>query len=162
MADRDGGVANMAAVAREFCGLIEHLDGLGRDWLERIAGVLPRLHAAIVALPAIPEPPRIATTPDYEHRFELFTKLAHRLGSRDNYWLEFDAAHGEHMSGSLADDLTDIYFDLARGLELMDAAQPEQAAALWRSSFQVHWGQHLVDAERQLYALSVSNRLVAD
>jgi len=83
------------------------------------------------------------------------------LGDRDSYWLEFDASPEEmHMSGSLADDLTDIYFDLQHGLQLLDEAWPQQAAQAWQSSYRMHWGQHLVDAERHLYALKVRDQLV--
>ena len=89
--------------------------------------------------------------------------LRKALGERDSYWLEFDSAPEEiHMSGSLADDLTDIYFDLLQGLELVDDAWPHRAAQAWQSTYRLHWGQHLVDAERHLYALKVRNLLALD
>jgi hypothetical protein len=65
------------------------------------------------------------------------------------------------MSGSLADDLTDIYFDLKPGLELLPAAHPEPVLRFWLESFELHWGQHLVDAERHLYALKLRRRFDA-
>ena len=97
---------------------------------------------------------------DLDDRFALYSRLRKRLGERDSYWLEFDAAPEEmHMSGSLADDLTDIYFDLQHGLELLDGAWPQRAAQVWQTSYRLHWGQHLVDAERHLYALKVRDQL---
>jgi hypothetical protein len=97
---------------------------------------------------------------DLDERFELYSQLRRLLGERDRYWLEFDAAPEEmHMSGSLADDLTDIYFDLRHGLELFDEIWPQRAAQVWQRSYRVHWGQHLVDAERHLYALKIRNQL---
>ncbi len=93
---------------------------------------------------------------DIDQRFELFSRLRTELGGRDSYWLEYDngnSVHPQHMSGSLADDLADIYFDLKPGLEMLSRVKPDKVLRYWRRSFELHWGQHLVDAERHLYAL---------
>ena len=102
---------------------------------------------------------------DFDDRFDLFSQLRTQLGERDMYWLEYDdpgdgGGGGEHRTGSLADDLTDIYFELKRGLNLLDAAGPDEVAHLWELGFQQHWGQHLVDAERHLYALKINDQLM--
>jgi hypothetical protein len=81
------------------------------------------------------------------------------------YWLEYDHpddtnTDGEHRTGSLADDLTDIYFELKRGLNMLDAAGPDEVAHLWELGFKEHWGQHLVDAERHLYSLKINDQLM--
>jgi hypothetical protein len=110
----------------------------------------------------LPEPPDF---PELDDRFEFFARLRRRLGGKDSYWLEFDdfagvgARLGEGMSGSLADDLTDIYFELKRGLCLLSSADPDAVARFWQSGFTAHWGQHLVDAERHLYRLRVNGLL---
>jgi hypothetical protein len=156
-------VQELARAAREYCDVIEHLDGGGGDWLHRLSCLMPRIHAAVltlnnVAAAGFPQ----AFVPDYDLRFELFSRLRDRLGERDRYRLEFDAAEGgTSMSGSLADDITDIYFELKRGLEMLehDPQHPTRAASAWRSGFLWHWGQHLVDAERHLYELQVSEQL---
>jgi hypothetical protein len=154
-------LSEMVGVAKDFCGLIEHNGEHSGAWLESLFGLMPRLHSAVTALSAyntgeeVPLP-RV----DLDQRFELYSRLRKLLGARDSYWLEFDAEPGEvHMSGSLADDLTDIYFDLRHGLDMMDEAWPQRAAQIWQATYRVHWGQHLVDAERHLYALKVSDRL---
>ncbi len=143
----------MIRLAEEYCDLIEHLDP--KDCavcLGRMARLLPQLHAAIVHIP-LPSPAAVElATPDFETRFELFSRLRQAIGEQDSYWLEYDQGNLE-PSGSLADDFTDIYFDLKRGLELAQRGGLERALADWKASFQLHWGQHLVDAERQLYAL---------
>jgi hypothetical protein len=128
---------------------------------------LTRLHAGIVALRASASgrvPPEPA---DFDDRFDLFSQLRAKLGERDSYWLEYDdpaetPEDAEHRTGSLADDLTDIYFELKRGLNMLDAdsAGPDRVAHLWELGFRRHWGQHLVDAERHLYALRVNDELV--
>jgi hypothetical protein len=76
--------------------------------------------------------------------------------------MEFDGAGGEQSkTGSLADDLTDIYCELKYGLTLLDAQpeDPDEAFEGWRTGYRVHWGQHLVDAERHLYSLQSRNKL---
>jgi len=157
-------LTDMVGVAGDYCDLIENAGSDPRDWLERLYRVMPRLHSAVTELCALGEdneaPP---SSVDLDDRFELYSRLRRLLGDRDYYWLEFDAAPEEiHMSGSLADDLTDIYFDLRHGLVLFDEVWPQRAAQVWQSSYRVHWGQHLVDAERHLYALKVRNQLMLD
>ena len=89
------------------------------------------------------------------------TRLRDLLGERDSYWMEYDAGDEQCRSGSLADDLTDIYCELKYGLTLLDLQpdDPRSAFEGWRTGYRVHWGQHLLDAERHLYALQTSNRL---
>jgi len=148
--------------ARSFCQLIDQAS-VDADWLAPLFQVLPRLHAAVVALhdPGGELPPQQV---DFDDRFDFFSTLRARLGGLDMYWLEYDepgdvVSGDEHRTGSLADDLTDIYFELKRGLELLDAAGPDEVAHLWETGFHEHWGQHLVDAERHLYTLKVNNQL---
>ncbi len=154
----------LVETARQYCNLIDRMSARG-DWLAPLVRILPRLHAGVVTLRGSvggnfpPEPA------DFDDRFDLFSQLRIQLGERDTYWLEFDdpaaaAVDMEHRSGSLADDLTDIYFELKRGLNMLDAAGPDSVAHLWERGFRCHWGQHLVDAERHLYSLRVHNQLV--
>ena len=153
-------LSDMASVAEHYCQLIDQASDVPTDWLDRLFGLMPQLHMAVTALNAYHTTDTPAPKVDLEERFELYSRLRKMLGERDSYWLEFDASPEEmHMSGSLADDLTDIYFDLQHGLELLDEAWPQNAAQIWQSTYRVHWGQHLVDAERHLYALKVRNQL---
>jgi len=153
------GYSEMAQVAADYCQLIESVDASDSDWLERLAALLPRLHAAVTALGAVNGGSEHSMTPDLDARFELFAMLRELLGSKDSYWMEFDVARdGQSMSGSLADDLTDIYCELKHGLRLLDEA-PSQAFDDWRSGYNLHWGRHLVDAERHLYELQSRDQL---
>ena len=150
---------DLARCAREFCYLIDDLQQAGSEWLERLAGLLVQIHAAVIRLDeyadgAIPKSPG----PDYDRRFELYSRLRRLLGERDHYWTAFDSnGIASEISGSLADDITDIYFELKQGLEMVEQ-DPQRAACQWRISYQQHWGQHLVDAERHLYELKVSQQ----
>jgi len=154
-------LSEMVGVAERYCELIECSANDSDEWLESLYQLMPQLHSAVTSLNAYDNGELQVPGVDLDERFELYSRLRKRLGERDSYWLEFDALPEEmHMSGSLADDLTDIYFDLQHGLELMGEAWPHRAAADWQSSYRLHWGQHLVDAERHLYALKVRNQLV--
>lgn len=149
---------DVAALAKRYCDLIEACDQPG--WLAEIARLLPRLHAAIMSMRA---PHRTIDHPapvDLDARFDLFARLRHLLGDRDSYWLEFDSASegAEAMTGSLADDLTDIYCELKQGLCLFER-NPECAVAAWSHGYVRHWGQHLIDAERHLAMLRAKARL---
>lgn len=153
-------LSEMVDVAGDYCRLIDAAPSRPANWLEALYLLMPRLHAAVTALNTYDTADFPPAETDLEARFELYSHLRKVLGERDSYWLEFDTAPEElHMSGSLADDLTDIYFDLRHGLDLLDEVWPQRAAQAWRSSYRVHWGQHLVDAERHLYALKVRNQL---
>ncbi|NEX21195.1 DUF5063 domain-containing protein [Thiorhodococcus mannitoliphagus] len=149
----------IAALARHYCDLIRKAADDGA-WLKAVADLLPRLHAAIASVEADCSCIDHSDPVDLDARFERFTILRGLLGDRDSYWLEFDsAAEGLNaMTGSLADDLTDIYSELEQGLRLFDL-DPEYALAVWTSGYEHHWGRHLIDAERHLVTLGAQSRL---
>ena len=144
---------SMAAAAREFCDHVDTFDEKHLDtWLQRMADMLPRLQEAAEELGNLQAVSVHERSLENEDRFELFTRLYEALGERDGYNYEYDAREGQRLSGTLADDITDIYFDLKRGLELFEQypSEPAIAASDWQQSFEFHWRHHLVDAERQL------------
>jgi hypothetical protein len=147
-------------LARRYCVLIESSTANDPAWLMEVAALLPRLHAAIASLHgSVSTKEGEELTPDLDARFELFSHLRGLLGERDGYWLEFDRADDCHaMTGSLADDLTDIYCELKHGLRVIDR-YPERALGSWLSGFDCHWGRHLADAERHLANLASQGRL---
>jgi hypothetical protein len=153
---------DLARLARRYCELIETRTAKRGIWLARIAELLPRLHAGVSSFVAAEPPPSSDRTDsvDLDARFELFSQLRDLLEDRDAYWLEFDSvADGmSAMTGSLADDLTDIYCELKQGLTLFEL-DPDSAMATWALGYRQHWGQHLVDAERHLVALRSQSRL---
>jgi len=149
----------MINLAQRYCELIEASSAELASWLEDVAELLPRLHAAVTSLNGKSYVGDITLTPDLDARFELYTHLVELLGDRDSYWLEFDRIDDSvTMTGSLADDLTDIYCELKHGLRTVDA-NPEQSVHAWLQGFTIHWGQHLTDAERHLSALAYQGRL---
>jgi hypothetical protein len=146
-------------LARRYCELIETSGPDNPAWLRLVTMLLPRLHAAMASASA--EVPSEDDHPvDLDARFELFSHLRALLADRDGYFLEFDRAHegADAMTGSLADDLTDIYCELKAGLRAYET-DPDRVRDAWSLGYRCHWSQHLVDAERHLAALAAANRL---
>jgi len=148
--------------ARVYCDLIDHVDADDKAWLEQLARLLPRLHAAVAELDRPAGGSAHSPQQNLDDRFEMFSRLHCLLGERDPYWMEFDVSSDEQvMSGSLADDLTDIFCELKYGLDILEGHPGEANKALdtWRSSYKTHWGQHLMDAQRHLYELDARDQL---
>lgn len=151
----------LLVIAREYCDLIDSLDEGNRQGLARLNELLPRLHAAMTAVLPLCEEAGSDASVDLDQRFELFSRLHRLLGDLDAYWMEYDVTPDrQEMSGSLADDLTDIYCELKNGLNRLEGNNDAHLTlGHWRTGFCKHWGQHVVDAERHLYALTARDRL---
>ncbi len=151
--------SRMSCVAREYCELVENLEKTPlSEWLVRVADMLPRLRDAVGQLHVSEVPLSGNMEPDIDARFELFSRIYGKIGERDGFSSDFDAQlGGQRLSGSLADDLTDIYFDVKRGIKLLDDHPDEPALAIheWQHSFSLHWKHHLMDAERQVGAMQL-------
>ena len=140
----------MAALANSFCSLVERFEEDQLEgWLVEMTKLLPRLHEAVDALGKLDTVNAYEHSTDYDARFDLFTRLYNALGERDGYNYAYDGIDGQRLSGTLADDITDIYFDLKHGLRMLED-DPGQAARNWQHSYEFHWRHHLIDAERQL------------
>jgi len=158
-------VGHLTRIAREYCAFIEDFDKAADAdsvaFLVKLARLLPRLHAAIETLDDPGEADDLLSDIDPECRFALFSRLRQALGELDSYWTEFDVGRDwQEQSGSLADDLADIYWELKAGLDRLDqehTALPTLRS--WGSGYRLHWGQHLVDAERHLYGLRARRML---
>lgn len=159
MGEKDPSIERLTDVAREYCEFIESIDRADSDgaraFVSRLCQLLPRLHAAIAVLGDAENAGGFGDEIDLDSRFELYSRLHRILGESDAYWMEFDVARDwQEKSGSLADDLTDIYWELKAGLAHL-AQQEDLLPTLrsWGAGYRLNWGQHLVDAERHLYSL---------
>ncbi len=113
---------NMLHLARRYCALIETSTSENPSWLKDVADLLPKLHIAVDCLNGHDYKANGSFAADLDARFELYIHLVEVLGDRDSYRLEFDRIdESDTMTGSLADDLTDIYCELKRGLAKVDA-----------------------------------------
>jgi hypothetical protein len=151
---------DIVALAQRYCDLIDRSGRAQRHWLREVAMLLPQLQMVIVSLNVSRRGSDQSGMMDLDTRFELFSHLRRLLADRDSYWLEFDSTSDgvDAMTGSLADDLTDIYCELKHGL-LLYALNPDAAFAVWSIGYDLHWGPHLIDAERHLAMLEEQSRL---
>lgn len=166
----------MASVATEYCTLIERgIDAselgdaatdpinkknvvVATDWLARLDKLLPRLHVAVTALSIPAEGERGYYFYDDEQRCEMFLRLSDVLQADGEIWSAYaDTVVAPYTRQQwcerMADNLADMYFDLKRGLEILQES-PKRAAENWQYSFYVHWGKHLLDAEYWLHAVA--------
>ncbi|HTK43032.1 MAG TPA: DUF5063 domain-containing protein [Gemmatimonadales bacterium] len=176
-------LTTFSVTAEEYCGVIEAREGLTREqFLQRVHEVLPRLYAAALALPstdalfpdkepaegedpaaeavADPVPPPDRGRP--EPWRELHTSLTSLIGDRNVYreiYDPYEPLSESEVTGSLADDLADIYRDVRAGLVKWARGESGEALWEWRFNFQIHWGEHLTGALRALYSLSSTYEL---
>ncbi len=161
----EGAVRHLTRVAREYCAFIESFDSTEDAdfslFIMQLSTLLPRLHSAVSALADAEVTEDLLAGIDPERRFSLYSRLHKAFGDMDAYWMEFDVARDwQDKSGSLADDLADIYWELKTGLERLETEQtPLPTLRCWGAGYRMHWGQHLVDAERHLYGLRARQRL---
>jgi hypothetical protein len=143
-------VALFVDQVRQFCDFVEKAGEY--SLAKRLSTARQRLLALYETAAVLPEveppdgvnAPRTSARPTQWPGFE----------SSDPYWEVFDPYEkSEPVGGSLTDDLLDIYDDLRRGLALWDADGVTKIAAIWqwRFHFEIHWGDHAIDALRALH-----------
>jgi hypothetical protein len=166
-------VPSFRALALEFIALIENREALSAaELLHRTHLLLPALYGGGLALPEKPEDafedepddelPAKTSSRDAERCVEvwkpLFRSLETQLGQQWNFYREvfdpYEDSTEPPVTGSLADDLCDIYLDLVRGEELWARGEFDAAVWNWQFHFQCHWGEHATGALRALHALA--------
>jgi Domain of unknown function (DUF5063) len=147
--------------AERYCAAIEGTsDTTLGSFLALMQECLPALLTDALQLPDVwagneDLTPRIST----EALAPIRRAIDLRLGRHDAYRDVFDPtalAARDVITGSLADDLGDIYRDLKEGLLAWDTADPgtqRDAVWQWRFGFQSHWGRHLAAALRVIHFL---------
>lgn len=154
-------LAEMEDSARDFCLLVEHVEMVRNEqWLADAARILARIQGAMSHLDDPDIEYSFFSLPDLEDRFELYCRLKDRIGEYDSYWLEYDANSKEEMTGSLAGDLSDIYFEFKRGLNLINGGDATKldVLRLWQTGYILHWGEHLLNAQKHLFSLRIDHR----
>lgn len=154
-------IQNLQGDAKRFCFLVENIhEFTAQDWLTEISLILPRIHAVMGLIDNKNRGECLFALSDIDERFELFCHLKKILGEKDAYELGEELAENE-LYGSLSGDLADLYFEIKRGLDLIQLSDENLPAALslWRDGFFLHWGKHLIDAEKHLYDLRVHHQI---
>ncbi len=136
---------------REYVQLIESFGSMPLlRFLARVAELLTKLYSATWTI----EPTRPTDEAVVARRPSPLKQLAERLGAFELYFCVFGArVRDEPVVGSLADDLADIYLDLAGALDKFDAGRHDDAVWDWRFALRGHAGDHLVRALPALHAI---------
>lgn len=79
---------------------------------------------------------------------KLLCSLKQKIGPHDAHWRVFDFTEKEDpIQGSLAGDLSEIYFDLKQSISLEGTgASTADVLFDWRLDFPSHWDRHLLGA----------------
>ena len=139
------------AAASNFIETVDSASDIERDaFLARVSHCLAELYNSALRLPAVePDTADIDETPFAADQWAgLCNSLRHKIGPIDAYWEVFDSTGSETLvQATLAGDISEIYFDLKRDLQLEERGV-SRADFLWelRSSFRSHWGKHLLGA----------------
>jgi len=144
-------VARFVRHAWQFCDFVEkaHLKPLAVR-IELARRCLLELYAGGLELPQVVPPEGIEAGPSPE-------PPAHWEGfdAFEFYWEVFDPYQEDApVTGSLSDDLLDVYRDLRPGLALWEVGDADHRLAAiweWRFHFGIHWGDHAIDALRALH-----------
>jgi hypothetical protein len=156
-------------VARTYYHLIDSAKTLPRqDFLKQVQGLLAQLYALVheLPLPTLEEDdpedssiPRETANP----KQPIYRRLSQYLGEANGYWMvldPYDPEDYESVHQTLADDLGDIYWELQICLSNHLAEKDVQ----WqlRFNFEIHWGQHVVDALMAIHSLLYGLHRLAD
>jgi hypothetical protein len=142
-----------AEIVRRYCNWAESLNEAETD-LQTAQKILAELFLNVLDLP----------DDEFEDDIELEDVTAEQwklVGMRfsnlpiNGYWTIFDPIYDEEKSavyGLISDDLADIYRDIKYGLLFFDAGHFSEAVWEWKFNFKVHWGRHLLEAQKVIYS----------
>jgi len=144
----------VAEAANDYCRLIEQVKGNHpAEWLKRVESALLKLDAAVRRL-AYQEPYRAyKLASDLDARFESYLRLKRYLDHYDERSPEPDFRENVDLTyGNLSENLTDIYFEVRRGLASYEAGTTGEKSAqrLWSNGYRNYWQQHLQEACKRL------------
>jgi hypothetical protein len=144
--------------AANFIEVVDSVSNLDSEiFLASVNLCLAELYSSALYLPpAEPETTEVDETKFDAHQWgELLDSIKRKIGSHDVYWCVFDSTENEAPAqGSLAGDISEIYYDLRQNLQLEEKGIP-QADLMWelRESFREHWGRHAIEALKAIYDL---------
>ncbi len=152
-------VEYFAEVVRRYCAWAESPSVDVYADMQTARRILTELHFAVLDLPDNEFEDDVeledVTTEQWKCVRERFTNLP-----VDGYWFVFDptkAAENENVFGTLSEDLADIFRDIKYGLRLFEAGHIIEAAWEWKFNFKIHWGRHLLDAQKVIYSWFFNN-----
>lgn len=150
-------VDQFAVEARRFCSWARQGIGSGPSAARAALDQIVRIYSAGLGLPAEWQAEcsdrDAEDVPDEEIRAVVHAASGLPI---DIYWEVFDpvsddATEGQAVAGSLADDISDIYRDVARGLIAYESGRRSEAHWEWAFHLRHHWGAHATSAIRALH-----------
>jgi hypothetical protein len=151
-------VERFRVAATHFIETVDSLSNLERDtFLASVSHSLAELYSSALFLPVVePETAAADEAPFATAQWAgLFESIKEKIGPLDAYWTVFDSTEKETpVQGSLAGDISEIYYDLRENFQLEEKGGP-LADWLWdlRESFREHWGRHAIEALKAIYNL---------
>lgn len=155
-------VIEFAQVAVQFCALLEQNDSMRRNELiDKLLKVMPLMYMKALLLPRVESdgsflPDEQVTEQDYEY---VRYGMANLLGNDDEY---LDVVYDDMMQTDdtgwkrVSEHLADIYQPVRNFLATYQAGVEDcMHDALWSltDSFELYWGESLVDALRRLHRI---------
>jgi hypothetical protein len=146
------------AAAESFIQTVDSSSNLEREaFLASVSHCLAEVYTSALHLPAVePETTGVDETPfPTEQWAGLFRSIKEKIGPLDAYWAVFDSTEKEApVQGSLAGDISEIYYDLRQNLQLGEKGIPH-GDLMWelRESFREHWGRHAIEALKTIHNL---------
>ena len=159
------------ASSRKYCALIEQTGMYTlKEFINQIHILLPELYLKVAHLPVFESPiesqnQRYVTEEAYDY---IYNKLLVKLGEYDAYEEVFDPNRIESenaIGASISEDLADIYQDIKDFILLYEMGPGEIIdEAFWevRQSFELYWGQKLVNTLRAIHNLRFSEEEIEE
>ncbi len=151
-------IERFADIVRRYCTWAENPLADAETEMQTARNLLSELHA-VIFLPEVETDGNVeledVTAEEWKGVVARFANLP-----VDGYWLVFDpieAQENETVYATLADDLADIYRDTKYGLRLFDSGHLAEAAWEWKFNFKIHWGWHLLEAQKVIHFWFVHN-----
>ena len=140
-------VDNFFLSALNYCNVVEDLNSnKGKNDLNNLLVSLLDLYSKALYLPDV--------EPENDEVSDIKLSVPQILFDEyDHYWKVFNRYHLEEPVGaSLSDDILDIYKDVKNGIILYEKNKYSEAIWEWKFNFEIHWGNHAVDAIRVLHS----------
>lgn len=144
-------IEQFAEAARRYCSWADGPLGDPLKEMHQARLLLTELHFAAVRLPDLGIGEDVETPDISQDEWSRVCQKFARLPVSSYMDVFNPLKDKEPVTNTLFDDLSDIYRDVKRGLLLFESQHPIDAAWEWRFNFQIHWGQHLVGAQRAIH-----------
>jgi len=148
------------AAAMKFIDAVDSAPHLETEvFLANVGDSMAELYSTALSLPAVePETTDTDEAPFKTEKWdELHRSLREKIGPLDTYWTVFDFTEKqEPVEGTLAGDISEIYFDLKESLHVEEIGVPKSDVLFdWRLDFRSHWGRHLLGALTAIHHLHI-------